>query len=50
MVLDSLEAIDSAHISRLVDYFADDADYLVVTLLEEDAQTVDSSYPRYSPA
>ncbi|WP_410767346.1 archaea-specific SMC-related protein [Haloferax sp. DFSO60] len=50
MVLDSLEAIDSDRISRLVDYFADYADYLVVALLEEDAQAVDSSYPRYSPA
>ncbi|KAB1190416.1 chromosome segregation protein SMC [Haloferax sp. MBLA0076] len=50
MVLDSLEAIDADRISRLVDYFADYADYLVVALLEEDAQTVDSSYPRYSPA
>lgn len=50
MVLDSLEAIDAARISRLVDYFADYADYLVVALLEEDAQAVDSSYPRYSPA
>ncbi|WP_042663384.1 archaea-specific SMC-related protein [Haloferax sp. ATB1] len=50
MILDSLEAIDSARISRLVDYFADYADYLVVALLEEDAQAVDSSYLRYSPA
>ncbi len=50
MVLDSLEAIDAGRISRLVDYFADYADYLVVALLEEDAQAVDSSYPRYSPA
>ncbi|ADE01555.2 archaea-specific SMC-related protein [Haloferax volcanii] len=50
MVLDSLEAIDSNRISRLVDYFADYADYLTVALLEEDAQAVDSSYPRYSPA
>jgi len=50
MVLDSLEAIDSNRISRLVDYFADYADFLVVALLEEDAQAVDSSYPRYSPA
>ncbi len=50
MVLDSLEAIDADRISRLVDYFADYADYLVVALLEEDAQAVDSSYPRYSPA
>ncbi|WP_282351444.1 archaea-specific SMC-related protein [Haloferax volcanii] len=50
MVLDSLEAIDSNRISRLVDYFADYADYLTVALLEEDAQAVDSAYPRYSPA
>ncbi|WP_049968696.1 archaea-specific SMC-related protein [Haloferax prahovense] len=50
MVLDSLEAIDSNRISRLVDYFADYADYLAVALLEEDAQAVDSDYPRYSPA
>ncbi|ELZ61253.1 MULTISPECIES: archaea-specific SMC-related protein [unclassified Haloferax] len=50
MVLDSLEAIDSNRISRLVDYFADYADFLAVALLEEDAQAVDSAYPRYSPA
>jgi DNA repair exonuclease SbcCD ATPase subunit len=49
MVLDSVEAIDADRISRLVDYFADYADYLVVALLEEDAQAVDSSYPRFSP-
>ncbi|KAB1185434.1 MULTISPECIES: archaea-specific SMC-related protein [Haloferax] len=49
MVLDSLEAIDANRISKLVDYFADYANYLVVALLEEDAQAVDSSYPRYSP-
>jgi DNA repair exonuclease SbcCD ATPase subunit len=49
MILDSVEAIDANRISLLVDYFADYAEYLVVALLEEDAQAVDSSYPRFSP-
>ncbi|MFB6160545.1 MAG: archaea-specific SMC-related protein [Haloferacaceae archaeon] len=50
VLLDSLEAIDADRISRLVDYFASYADYLVVALLEEDARAVDDAYPRYSPA
>jgi peptidoglycan hydrolase CwlO-like protein len=46
MLIDSLEAIDSDRISRLVDYFAGDSDFLVVALLTEDAQALDDSYHR----
>jgi chromosome segregation ATPase len=44
MLLDSLEAIDSNRIAKLIDYFEKFPDYLVVALLEEDAQKLDSSY------
>lgn len=40
MLLDSLEALDSSRIARLVDYFADHAPFLVVALLPEDASAV----------
>ncbi|MXR51926.1 chromosome segregation protein SMC [Halovenus sp. WSH3] len=40
MVLDSLEAIDSERIATLVEYFREFVQYLVVALLEEDAQAL----------
>lgn len=40
MVLDSLEAIDSNRIARLVEYFAEYPDFLVVALLPEDASAI----------
>ncbi|MDS0276737.1 chromosome segregation protein SMC [Halomicroarcula sp. S1AR25-4] len=46
MLLDSLEAIDADRIAALVDYFADAADFLVIALLEEDAQALDDDYAR----
>ena len=46
MLLDSVEAIDAQRISDLVEYFDQYADYLVVALLEEDAQTLDTDYKR----
>jgi DNA repair exonuclease SbcCD ATPase subunit len=46
MLLDSLEAIDSRRIADLVAYFAEYAEYLVVALLEEDAQALDTDYHR----
>ncbi len=46
VLLDSLEAIDSARIAALVDYFADYADYLLVALLPEDAAALDDEYER----
>lgn len=46
MVLDSIEAIDSGRIARLIDYLNGFADYLIVALLEEDAGAIDDSYPR----
>jgi DNA repair exonuclease SbcCD ATPase subunit len=46
MLLDSLEAIDAGRIADLVAYFADYAEYLVVALLEEDAQALDTDYHR----
>lgn len=46
VVLDSIEAIDAERISRLVDYMADHAEYLVVALLPEDAAALDEDYER----
>ncbi|MBX0297007.1 archaea-specific SMC-related protein [Haloarcula nitratireducens] len=46
MLMDSLEAIDSARIADLVDYFAEFAEYLIVALLPEDAQALPESYNR----
>ena len=46
MLLDSIEAVDSDRIARLVDYLSSYSEYLVVALLEEDAQALDDSYPR----
>lgn len=43
MVLDSLEAIDSERIARLVDYFSEYSDFLVVAVLPEDAQAIDTA-------
>ena len=40
MVLDSLEAIDSGRIARLVEYFAEYPDFLLVALLQEDANAI----------
>ncbi|WP_251344299.1 archaea-specific SMC-related protein [Haloplanus halophilus] len=46
MLLDSLEAIDSARLADLVDYVADHPQFLVVALLPEDAQALDDDYAR----
>ncbi|WP_302082375.1 archaea-specific SMC-related protein [Salinibaculum rarum] len=46
ILLDSLEAIDSERIAKLVDYMQAYADYLVVALLEEDAAALDDDYER----
>lgn len=46
LLLVSIEAIDSDRIARLVDYVADYAEYVVVALLPEDAQALDSGYRR----
>jgi len=46
LLLDSIEAIDSDRIARLVDYVADYAEYVVVALLPEDAQALDDDYHR----
>ncbi|WP_226042621.1 archaea-specific SMC-related protein [Natrinema sp. DC36] len=40
MLLDSLEAIDSKRIAALVEYFETHVPYLVVALLDEDAQAI----------
>jgi hypothetical protein len=42
MLLDSLEAIDSARIAALVEYLQDYADNIVVALLEEDAEAIEA--------
>jgi chromosome segregation ATPase len=46
VVLDSLEAIDADRIGRLLEYFADHTRYLVVALLDGDAQAVDDRHER----
>ncbi|QLG29935.1 AAA family ATPase (plasmid) [Halorarum halophilum] len=48
IVLDSLEAIDSERIAKLVEYFSDYAAYSVVALLPEDEQALDDAYRRVS--
>jgi DNA repair exonuclease SbcCD ATPase subunit len=42
VLLDSLEAIDSERIASLVDYVSEYAEFLVVALLPEDAEAVES--------
>jgi DNA repair exonuclease SbcCD ATPase subunit len=44
MLLDSLEAIDSARLAELVDYIADFPRFLIVAVLPEDAQALDEAY------
>ena len=44
MVLDSLEAIDADRIARLIAYFADFPEFLIVALLPEDADAVDTEH------
>jgi len=46
MLLDSLEAIDSARIADLVSYFAEFVPYLVIALLPEDAQALPADFTR----
>jgi DNA repair exonuclease SbcCD ATPase subunit len=46
MLLDSVEALDSERIARLVAYFEDHVPSLVIALLPEDAQALDETYPR----
>ena len=46
LLLDSIEAIDSNRIARLVDYVADFPEHVVVALLPEDAQALDDDYQR----
>jgi hypothetical protein len=41
MLLDSLEAIDSNRIARLIEYFQNYAPCVVVVLLPEDARALD---------
>jgi chromosome segregation ATPase len=46
MLLDSLEAIDSSRIARLVVYLEEFSDYLLITLLTEDAESLPDEYDR----
>ncbi|SFR67834.1 archaea-specific SMC-related protein [Halogeometricum limi] len=46
ILLDSLEAIDSGRIAKLVDYIGEYADYTVAALLPEDAAALDDDYER----
>ena len=44
IILDSLEAIDSARIARVVEYFQTHAEYLIAALLPEDANALPAEY------
>jgi hypothetical protein len=44
VLLDSLEALDSDRIARVVSYFQTHADYLVAALLPEDAASLPDEY------
>lgn len=46
MLLDSVEALDSSRIAKLVEYFQSEADHLVIALLEDDAAALDDQYER----
>lgn len=46
MILDSLEAIDSERIAKLIEYLSDYADNIAVALLPEDAQALPDNYTR----
>jgi len=46
MLLDSLEALDSSRIARLVEYFETEAENLVIALLADDAEALDAKYTR----
>jgi len=46
MLLDSLEAIDSDRIATLIEYLEEYPEYLVVTLLPEDAAALNEGYRR----
>jgi hypothetical protein len=46
MLLDSLEAIDSARIATLVEYLVEYTGYLLVALLPEDAAALPDDYER----
>lgn len=46
MLLDSLESLDAQRIDTLLEHFTGYADYLVVTLLPEDAAEINSQYQR----
>lgn len=46
MLLDSVEALDSDRIARLVEYFERHVPYLVIALLPEDASALEDGYPR----
>jgi chromosome segregation ATPase len=46
MLLDSLEAIDSSRIARLVEYLEGFSDYLLIALLPEDAESLPDEYDR----
>jgi len=45
MLFDSVEMIDSTRIAKLVEYFADETEYLVAALLPEDSAEVNDSLP-----
>jgi chromosome segregation ATPase len=46
LLLDSLEAIDAQRVDTLLDYLSDYAEYLIVTLLPEDANEVETPHQK----
>jgi len=48
MLLDSVEAIDSERIATLVEFFSQYSEYLIVALLEEDANALSEEYQQIS--
>lgn len=46
MLLDSLEALDTARVAKLIDYFSEFSEFLVVSLLPEDTRDLPEEYER----
>lgn len=46
ILIDSVEAIDAPRLNKLIEYFGDHVEYLVIALLEEDAKAINKEYNR----
>jgi len=45
-VIVSVDAIEAPHLNKLIEYFGDHVEYLVIALLEEDAKAINKEYNR----